>query len=274
MGAHRQDLGSQAGPVRPGSLDPVIDGRRAPVAACTLASTMTTTIMHLLSAGAAKGLVDAQRGPFERTSGVRIEAQFGAVGAMKEALLGGAPCDVLILTQSMLDDLGRRELVDPRTICPLGRVYTGVAIPSGRPSPDIGSEAALTAALLEASAIYFPDPERATAGIHFAAVLHRLGIRDRVAPRLRPFPNGASAMRAMADADDPKAIGCTQVTEILYTPGVALVGRLPAAFELSTVYAAAIGRGTAMPDAARAFLEVLTAEAGAGERRAGGFERV
>ena len=47
------------------------------------------------------------------------------------------------------------------------------------------------------------------------------------ADRLRTFPNGITAMRAMASDAVPGAIGCTQVTEIAYVPGVALVGLLP-----------------------------------------------
>ena len=118
---------------------------------------------------------------------------------------------------------------------------TGIAVRAGEALPDIATPDALKASLLAASAIYFPDPQRATAGIHFASVLDKLGIRDAVAPRLRTFANGATAMHELATSVAPGAIGCTQITEIKYTPGIALVGPLPAAFELATVYAAALG---------------------------------
>ena len=94
----------------------------------------------------------------------------------------------------------------------------------------MASEAGLRAALIAADAIHFPDPGKATAGIHFDKVVDRLGIRSDVQARLRTFPNGASAMRALADAGG-RAIGCTQATEILATPGVRLVGPLPPGFE-------------------------------------------
>ena len=41
-------------------------------------------------------------------------------------------------------------------------------------------------------------PERATAGIHFAKVMKELGVWHEVADRLKPAPNGATAMRALA----------------------------------------------------------------------------
>ena len=104
---------------------------------------------------------------------------------------------------------------------------TGVAVRAGDPAPAVGDAAGLRAALLAADAIYFPDPKLATAGIHFAKVLERLGIGADVAARLQPHPNGATAMRALAQSGAARPIGCTQVTEILSTPGVTLVGPLP-----------------------------------------------
>ena len=49
-------------------------------------------------------------------------------------------------------------------------------------------------------------------------------------------------MRALAESHDAAAIGCTQVSEILYTSGVELVGVLPREFGLTTTYSAAICR--------------------------------
>ena len=133
---------------------------------------------------------------------------------------------------------------------------------------------ALKAALLAAKGIYFPDPVQATAGIHFMNVLKKLGIAQQVAGALRPFPNGATAMKAMAARPvEPGLIGCTQVTEILYTPGVQLVSALPKEFELATVYTAAVAAKAEQPQAARMMIELLASPAAAEVRRAGGFEQ-
>ena len=126
------------------------------------------------------------------------------------------------------------------TIAPLGRVATGVAVRAGEPLPDIADGAALARALRAATGILFPDPARATAGIHFANVLKRLGVYAEVEARLATFPNGATAMRELAQAARPGLLGCTQITEIKYTPGVTLVGPLPGDYALSTVYSVAV----------------------------------
>ena len=108
----------------------------------------------------------------------------------------------------------------------------------------------MKATLLAADAIYFPDPVRATAGIHFANVMRKLGIHDTLQPRFKTYPAGAIAMRELAATDAPRLIGCTQVSEILYSEGVQLVGLLPQEFELATVYSAAVAANAAQPELA------------------------
>ena len=113
---------------------------------------------------------------------------------------------------------------------------------------------------------------RSTAGKHIAGVLDALGIGGAVRERLQEFPNGASAMRAMGDAPGMLSIGCTQVSEILYSEGIALVGPLPAEFELATVYSAAVCSDATEPQAAGRFVERLTGETTRGLRAKAGFD--
>ena len=78
-------------------------------------------------------------------------------------------------------------------------------------------------------------------------------------------------MAALAKAAVPGSLGTTQTTEILYTPGLVLVGPLPPGYELSTVYAAAVSTAAQAPEAARALVALLTGEASAALRRRSGF---
>ena len=196
--------------------------------------------LHLLCAGAAQGVVLALKPGFEARTGCTLHCRFGAVGAMKEALLAGEPCDVMVLTQALIDSLCADGLLRADSCAALGPVLTGVAVRAGTPPPRINSAQDLSTALLAADAVYFPDPLRATAGIHFAAVMKTLGVWETLQPRLHSYPAGAIAMRELAASQAAHPIGCTQVSEILYTPGVALVGVLPQEFELGTVYTAAV----------------------------------
>ena len=229
--------------------------------------------LNVLCAGAVKGLALALQGDFERASGLRLHATFGAVGAIRDALRSGAPCDVFIATDRMIESLQASGELRAGSESAIGRVQTAIAVKAAAPTPRIDDAESLKAALLAASALYFPDATLSTAGAHVATVLERLGIRDALASRLRMFANGATAMRELAGADDG-AIGCTQATEIRYTPGLALVGALPAPFALATVYSAAVAEATRDREGARRFIDLLAGAAGASARRAGGFDEL
>jgi molybdate transport system substrate-binding protein len=228
--------------------------------------------LNILSAGASKGLVESLQAQFSAETGVGIHGTFRAVGAIKEKALAGEPCDVIILTAAMIDELARFGRVLPETVAPLGRVRTAIAVREGAPLPDISSREALRKLARASAAIYLPDAERATAGIHFVKVLHALGIFETVEPRLRSYPNGAMAMRELAQNMQSPTSGCAQVTEIKYTPGVTLVGPLPAEFELATTYAVGVYFKAHQPELARRFVELLSGETAHELRLTGGFE--
>jgi molybdate transport system substrate-binding protein len=190
---------------------------------------------------------------------------------MRDRLRAGAPADVLILTRALIDELTRQGQVVPGSAADVGTVPTAVAVRRGDPAPAVADAAALRAALLAADEIYVPDLKLATAGIHVAGVLGRLGIAAEVGPCLRTFPNGATAMRALATATGVRPIGCTQATEILATPGVTLVAPLPDELGLATVYAAAVCTRTALPEQARALVALIAGAATREERQRAGF---
>ena len=228
--------------------------------------------LYVLSAGAAKALVEGLAAEFHRETGAVIRGTFGAVGAMRERLLGGDPCDAFVSTAAMLDSLEQDGRVIAGTVRTLGRVRTGIAVRAGEPLADVSTGDALAARLRDAPAIYVPDTERATAGIHFVRVLDRLGLLATLAAKLRTYPNGAVAMQRLARDGPAGAIGCTQATEILYTDGVVLAGLLPNEFELATAYAAGVCTSAADASLASTFTDWIAGDRTAALRRAGGFE--
>jgi molybdate transport system substrate-binding protein len=228
--------------------------------------------LTLLSGGAAKGLVAAMQPAFTAATGCELHATFSAVGAMQHKLLAGEPCDLVILTAALIDALARDGHVVPGTVGALGAVPTGVAVRTEQASPDLSDGDALRRTLLGASGIFVPDTERSTAGIHVMKVLRSLGIEADVAARLSAWPNGATAMLELSRSNEPRPIGMTQVSEIITTPGVALVGALPRGYELATVYSIAVCSKAREPELARRFARLLTST-GAGAARAGaGFQ--
>jgi len=227
--------------------------------------------LRILSGGAAQGLVQAVSAAFQTETGLSVDGNFGAVGAMRDELLAGAPCDLLILTQALIETLERDGHVVPVSSAPIGTVRTGVAVRSGSPVPVVSDSMSLSRALSAADGIFFPDPKRATAGIHFAKVLQGLGFDPSNDPRMSTHANGATAMAELARSSLASPIGCTQVTEIMNTPGVTLAGLLPKEFELATVYTAAIATRAQHPGEAKVLLELLRSTAAQPHRHRLGF---
>ncbi|HVG04623.1 MAG TPA: substrate-binding domain-containing protein [Burkholderiaceae bacterium] len=227
--------------------------------------------LHVLSAGAAQGLVESLAPRFLAETGVALLTTFGAVGAMREKLLAGDLCDAFISTQAMVDELSRSGHVAAAQGA-LGYVRTAIAIRAGDALPEISHRAALQRSLCAATEIFLPDPQRATAGIHFTRVIDALGIQTDVAARLRPYASGAAAMHALAQSASSTPIGCTQMSEIIYVKGVALVGALPREFELATVYSVAVSSQAQQPELARRFAQLMCHPEVRSVRTEAGFE--
>ena len=214
--------------------------------------------LKILSGGAAQGLVGSLTTKFKEQTGLDITGEFGAVGAMATKLREGTPADILVLTSALIATLTSEQLVDGASVKDVGRVETALAVRDADPLVSAGDAASLRAVFLAADAIFVPDTKASTAGIHVAKVLQQLGIGEEVANRLKIYPNGATAMRHMADSEAIRPIGCTQATEIIATKGIQLSGALPKGCDLATVYTAAITAKAVHAREAQALIDLLT----------------
>lgn len=215
--------------------------------------------LKILSGGAAQGLVNSLAPVVRLKTGLDVEGQFGAVGAMVEKLRVGEPVDVVILTQALVATLAEDKLLVPSSARNVGAVETALAVPTDHPSVSAPDRDSLREALLAADAIYLPDIKNSTAGIHVAGVLDQLGISRTIESRLKVYPNGTTAMQHLGQSRHRRPIGCTQTTEIISTAGVKLSGPLPLGCNLATVYTAAIATSASRPSEAQVLVDALTA---------------
>jgi molybdate transport system substrate-binding protein len=213
--------------------------------------------LRILSGGAARGLVERVQSSFEAHTGYTIDGTFSAVGAMRDKLLAGEPADVLILSRALIDELAASGHLVAASVTDVAEVATAVAVRQGDARPEVSTAAALRSALAAADEIHFPDPAQATAGIHFAGVIKKLGLAEQVESRVKLGPNGATAMAALAASTARRPIGCTQETEIRATPGVQLAGPLPPGCDLVTTYTVATTTRSQAPAEAAAFVAAL-----------------
>jgi molybdate transport system substrate-binding protein len=153
----------------------------------------------------------------------------------------------------------------------VGRVETALAVRDADPLASVTDAVSLRAVFLQADAIFVPDTKASTAGIHIAKVLDQLGIADEVASRLKIYPNGATAMRYMAESSAARPICCTQATEIIATQGIKLSGALPKGYDLATTYTAAITTKAVHAREARVLIDLMTAADQGHVRERAGF---
>lgn len=226
----------------------------------------------LFSGGAAQAVATGLQGAFEAAQDCKLSTSFGAVGLMRDKLLAGEACDVLILSAALIHALERQGHVLAGSARPLGGVATGVAVRTGEPLVAIDDADALRASFAAARGLYVPHLTQSSAGIHVAGMLERLGLTQAMQGRIHEYPNGATAMRELAKAQGTGLVGCTQVTEILYTQGVELVGELPPGYGLDTVYTAAVCTQARQPELAARFVQALVDEASRELRRTAGFK--
>lgn len=165
--------------------------------------------------------------------------------------------------------LAKRASLAQGTRADLGRSGMGVAVRAGAPIPDISSPQALKRALLAARSIAATDPKAgASSGIYFAKMLERMGIADQVRPKEILVPGGRSCDLVAHG----RAQLCAQnITEIIPVKGVVLAGPFPKLVQNYITYSAAVLKGAASPDAARAFVKELASPRRAALWRQAGF---
>ncbi|MGI8416837.1 MAG: hypothetical protein ACR2P2_11665 [Nakamurella sp.] len=91
--------------------------------------------LAVMSAGAAKVRVTRLRPAFVVETGSDLDAVFGAVGTLRDEFVAGHRCDVLILSQSLIDEFVADGKLVQRSVAAVGLVRTGLAAGADEPAP-------------------------------------------------------------------------------------------------------------------------------------------
>jgi len=212
--------------------------------------------IKVLSAGAMKGIVAELGEAFRQETGHTIAITSGTAGEVRQKVTAGEGVDVVIVTDTVLEQLAGSGLVVSDTRADIARTGIGVAVREGAPKPDIATTEAFKQALLATKSLVYQDPARgATSGIYFAGVLQRLGIADAVKDKTVLWQGGYAAEALVTG----KAELCVhQISEIIPVKGVVLVGPLPKELQKITTYSGGVASKATNPEVARAFMAFLT----------------
>ena len=93
------------------------------------------------------------------------------------------------------------------------------------------------------------EPTATPSGAHVAKLLDQLGIVAAMQSKVihRPALDGGAELVAKGEAE----LGIYPTSEVVHVKGVTVVGPLPAALQLKTIYGAAVVKTSAVSDAAR-----------------------
>ena len=189
---------------------------------------------------------------FERAHGVTTKVDFGSTNHTLETMRAGAVADLVIATASAIDTLAKEGKIAPGTRTDLATAGIGACVRAGAPRPDISSVEALQRTLLEAKSVSYSKAGQS--GIHMAKVIAQLGIADIVNAKTKINTSGLVGEVVLRGEVE---LGFQQASEILAVKGVDLIGLLPDAVQLNSLFAAGIGATTQHHDVAGALIQQL-----------------
>jgi len=177
---------------------------------------------------------------------IRVES-VGGVDAAKRVQADEA-FDVVVLASDAIDKLiAAGKVLAPRRDVVSSSV--AVAVKAGTPWPDISSEAALKQAVLAAPTLsYSTGPS----GVQLAKLFERWGIADEIRPRIVQAPPGVPVGSLVTKGD--VALGFQQLSEMMNLPGIDVIGPLPEAVQITTIFSAAVAATCVDPAALQPLL--------------------
>jgi molybdate transport system substrate-binding protein len=195
---------------------------------------------------------------------VAVQSVGGVDAARRVA--AGEGFDLVVLAADAIDTLLSSGHLLPGSRVDLVQSGVAVAVRAGAVQPDIGSEAALRAAVLAAPSIgYSTGPS----GTQLLKLFDRWGITAQLQGRLVQATAGVPVGSLVADGT--VALGFQQLSELIHLPGIHLLGPMPPAVQINTIFAGAVAATSGRADAVRALLVWLASPVTAGAKQRHGM---
>ena len=196
---------------------------------------------------------------------VRVES-VGGVDAAKRVAAGEA-FDFVVLAADAIDKLVASGRAVPGSRVDLVESGVAIAVKAGAARPDVASEAALKRAVLAAPTVgYSTGPS----GVALVKLFERWDIAQELQGRLVQAPPGVPVGALVARGE--VALGFQQLSELIHLEGLTILGPMPLAVQINTIFAGALCAGSQQPDAVRALLAFMASPAAAETKRRNGME--
>ncbi len=223
--------------------------------------------IKLISSMATRQLLADLITQFQLTSPHRVTVEsVGGVDAARR-VRAGEDFDVVVLAANAVEDLIEAGRIVPGSRVDLVKSGVAVAVRSGSPRPDIGSENAVRRAVVEARSLsYSTGPS----GVHLMKLFERWGIADEIKDRIVQAPAGIPVGTLVAEGK--AELGFQQLSELMSLPGIDVLGPLPPAVQTVTTFSAGLATASMQPEAVHALLGFMASPAAAGLKVKNGME--
>jgi molybdate transport system substrate-binding protein len=198
-----------------------------------------------------------------------MEVGFESVGGVDAArrVEAGESFDLVVLAADAIDKLAASGRAVAGSRVDLVRSGVAVAVRTGAPRPDIGSEAALRQALLAARSVgYSTGPS----GVALLQLFERWGLAEALRERIVQAPPGVPVGALVARGE--VELGFQQRSELMHLQGIDLIGELPAGARIVTIFSAALCTASTQPGVVRELLAFLQSPQTAALKRRHGME--
>jgi molybdate transport system substrate-binding protein len=223
---------------------------------CSLAATSAGAAeIKVLTSVALTSALNEIAPSFEQATGNKLNIGYSLIADIRKRMLDGETADVIILSRPVMDELDKQQKFAPGSITNIAGTPVALAVRVGAPKLDISTVDALKRTLLAAKSIVYADPAKGGAsGVYFARVVDRLGIADQLKSKTILVP-GAQAAEVVAKGE--AEIGVAQTSEIVPVAGAQVLGPLPGEYASTTLFTAAIGATTKVPEEAKSVVQFL-----------------
>jgi molybdate transport system substrate-binding protein len=190
---------------------------------------------------------------FTRITGHKLIIRQESRAELEQRLISNAPADLIVQTIPVMDRvIGRGKVVEGSSAV-FARAAVGLSVKSGAPRPDISTPEAFKRTLLNAKSICY---SLGGSGIVAAHAIEKLGITAQMKSRT-VHSDGTPAAGYIARGDVEMAI--QQLNVSVPVAGTDYVGDLPGDLHEYVVFAIAIMSSSKQQEAARAFIQFVTA---------------
>ena len=136
----------------------------------------------LLAPGPARATIDKIISNFQGKTNYKVKVTYVNGVETRQSVAKGKPLDVSLIAAPFPGAVASGT-IDVSSATAVASFLTAVAVPKGRPKPDISTAAAVKKALLAAKWIGYEDPDFTVAGQGPTEALNKLGIADQVATK-------------------------------------------------------------------------------------------